>query len=67
MSFAAKINTIWSGRKGPGKDEEGTAAAEVDRTQNGLKETQGSGENRQSLTIKGGITALLTPLPKARY
>lgn len=26
MYFAAKINTIWSGRKGPGKDEEGTAA-----------------------------------------
>lgn len=39
MSFAAKINTIWSGRKGPGKDEEGTAAAEADRRQNGLKET----------------------------
>lgn len=26
MSFAAKINTIWSGRKGPGNDEEGMAA-----------------------------------------
>lgn len=40
MSFAAKINTIWWGRKGPGKDEEGTAAAEADRRQNGLKETE---------------------------
>lgn len=39
MSFAATMNTIWSGRKGPGKDEEGTAAAEADRRQNGLKET----------------------------
>lgn len=66
MSYAAKINTIWSGRKRPGKDEEGTAAAEADRTQNGLKETEGPGENRQSLTIEGGITALLTPLPKAQ-
>lgn len=26
LSFAAKINTIWSGRKGPGQDEEGKAA-----------------------------------------
>lgn len=26
MSFAAQTNTIWSGRKGPGKDEEGMAA-----------------------------------------
>lgn len=58
MSFAAKMNTIWSGRKGPGKDEEGTAAAEADRRQNGLKETEGRGENRPSLTVEGGITAL---------
>lgn len=26
MSFASKISTVWSVRKGPGKDEEGMAA-----------------------------------------
>lgn len=67
MSFAAKINTIWSGREGPGKDEEGTAAAEADRRQNGLKEAEGPGENRPNPTIEGGIPAQLTPLRKAQH